>query len=296
MKCVSLLASLLLCPMVLLAGTFDKGQPRARLFLAGNNYLTLVEPSGAPVQRWKGGNNNDAWLLPNGNILVADGRAWEADPQGKCVWEYRSEDQTGGACYSAQRLANGSTLIGENSTGRVFEVSPTGEVSNVIQVPLNHGNRHQTLRMVRRLKDGSTLVCRSGANIVERYAPGVTDQPVWSQKVPGLAFAAIADAEGNIYISSLAQVQKWSPDHRLLWELKGSETGLPIRNMTGLQLLPNGNLVIGCYGYGKGVGAFEVTPEKTILWTYVSNEPCNDSHMAVQLLDEGNGVGEAPNR
>lgn len=270
----------------LLAGTFEKGAPTAPLFLAGNNYLATIGPDGNQLHRWTGGNNNDAWMLPNGNILIADDRAWEADQTGKCVWEYRSEETTGGGCYSAQRLPDGSTLIGENSTGRIFELTPAGEKKNIIQVPLNTGNRHQTLRMVRRLADGSTLVCRSGANIVERYAPGCTDKPVWSQKVPGLAFAAVADTEGNIYISSLNQVQKWSPTNQLLWELKANETGLPIKNMTGLHLLPNGNLIVGCYGYGKGVGAFEVTPKKEILWTYRSGEPCNDSHMAVQLLDE----------
>lgn len=275
------------------AGTFSQGAPSAPLFVAGNNYLAKIGPDGAQQHRWPGGNNNDAWLLPSGHVLIADGRAWEADASGKCVWEYRSEDNTGGGCYSAQRLPDGSTLIGENSTGRIFEVTPTGEKRNIIQVPLNHGNRHQTLRMVRRLADGSTLVCRSGMGIVERYAPGVFDQPAWTQKVPGLAFAAIADEQGNIYISSLNQVQKWSPDHQLLWELKASETGLPIRNMTGLHLLPNGHLIIGCYGYGDGIGAFEVTPEKTILWTYRSGEPCNDSHMAVQLLDD---TIQLPNR
>lgn len=283
-RCLSLIIATMVATS-LWAGTFTKGAPSAPLFLAGNNYLATIDTNGKQTHRWSGGNNNDAWRLPNGNILIADGRAWEADPTGKCVWEYRSEDQTGGACYSAQRLPDGSTLIGENSTGRIFEVTPTGEKRNFIQVPLNKRNRHQTLRMVRRLEDGSTLVCRSGANIVERYAPGANQQPVWSQKVPGLAFAAIGDKDGNIYISSLAQVQKWSPDHQLLWELKANETGLPIKNMTGLHLLPNGNLIIGCYGYGKGVGAFEVTPQKEILWTYRSDEPCNDSHMAVQLLD-----------
>ena len=271
----------------LLAGVFSKGAPAAPLFLAGNNYLATVSPDGTQLHRWKGGNNNDAWHLPNGHLLIADGRVWEADPKGNCVWEYRAEEQTGGGCYSAQRLPDGSTLIAENSTGRVFELTPSGEKRNIIQVPLNHRNRHQTLRMARRLPDGSTLVCRSGANIVERYAPGELKQPVWSQKVPGLAFAAIADHEGNIYISSLARVQKWSPGNVLLWELNASETGLPIKNMTGLHLLPNGNLIVGCYGYGKGVGAFEVTPAKEILWTYRSEEPCNDSHMAIQLLQDG---------
>lgn len=277
--------SLALLPLTLLAGRFSGGTPNAALFLAGNNYLALVDPSGAILQRWQGGNNNDAWYLPTGNILVADGRAWEADANGKICWQYRASDETGGGIYSAQRLPDGATLIGENSTGRIFELTSAGEMKNIIQVPLNHRNRHQTLRMVRRLSDGSTLVCRSGDQIVERYAPGCTDQPVWSQKVPGLAFAAIGEANGNITIASLGQVQTWTPDHQLVWELKASETGLPIKNMTGLNRLPNGNLIIGCYGYGKGIGAFEVTPAKQILWTYASGEPCNDSHMAVQSLD-----------
>lgn len=285
MKSTWTLLAVLALTTAAVAGTFSSGTPSASLFLAGNNYLATVTPDGSQQHRWPGGNNNDAWMLPSGNLLIADGRAWEADKNGNCVWEYRADEQTGGGVYSAQRLPDGSTLIGENSTGRIFDLTPAGEKKNLIQVPLNTGNRHQTLRMVRRLPDGSTLVCRSGANIVERYAPDKTDAPVWSQKVPGLAFAALADAAGNIYISSLNQVQKWSPKNELLWELKASETGLPIKNMTGLHLLPNGNLVIGCYGYGKGIGAFEVTPKKAILWTYRSGEPCNDSHMAVQLLD-----------
>ena len=111
--------------MMLTAGTFTKGAPTASLFVAGNNYLAKIGPDGTQQHRWPGGNNNDAWMLPNGNILIADGRAWEADASGKCVWEYRSEDTTGGGCYSAQRLPDGSTLIGENSTGRIFEVRST---------------------------------------------------------------------------------------------------------------------------------------------------------------------------
>lgn len=271
---------------------FEGGRPEHPIFVAGSGYLAEVGTDGAVTRRWRGGNNNDAWRLPNGNILVADGAAWEATPDGKRVWRYEAKEKRGGGVYSAQRLPNGNTLIVENSTGRVFEVAPNGgTVGKVIQVPLNAKDRHQTLRMARRLPNGDTLVCRSGAGIVERYDADL--KCVWRQPVPGLAFAAVPDAAGNVYVSCLDRIQLWSPDHRLLWEFVPARAGLPIANMTGLHLLPNGNLVVGCYAYGPNqTGVFEVTPRQTVLWRYVSGAK-RDSHMAVQALDPAIA---APNR
>ena len=263
-------------------GGFEGGKPAYPLFLAGNGYYAVIAPDGSEMQRWKGGNSNDGWRLPNGHLLAATGEAYECDAQGKRVWQYQAKEKTGGGVFSCQRLANGHTLISENSTGTVFEVDAQGQKSREIRVPLNQKNRHQTLRMVRRLADGRTLICRSGANTVEIYdAQGVC---VWQQKVPNLAFAAVCDAQGNVYVSCLDRIQKWSPGHALLWEFTAAESGLPIKNMTGIHLLPNGHLVVGCYAYGKGVGAFEVTPGKQVLWRYRSGRG-HDSHMAVQLLD-----------
>lgn len=264
-------------------GGFEGGRPAFPLMVAGNGYFAILSPEGTELRRWPGGNNNDAWLLPDGALLAATGEATEWDAQGTKRWGYASEVKQGGGVFSCQRLPNGNTLIGENSTGQIFELTPEGDKRAVIQVPLNQGNRHQTLRMVRRYPDGTTLVCRSGANTVELYdAQGTC---FWRQQVPGLAFAAVRDGEGNVYVSSLAQIQKWSPEHQLLWEFKPAALGLPIANMTGLHLLPNGNLVVGCYAYGpKQYGAFEVTPDKRLLWHYNSGRRY-DSHMAVQLLD-----------
>lgn len=281
-RILPLFAALCFAAPLLAKGRFEGGRPTHPLFLAGNGYYAVVNPDGAVARTWRGGNANDGWLLPDGHLLAADGSAWEADAEGRRVWQYKAAEAKGGGVYSCQRLPNGNTLIAENSTGSVFELTSAGERRNVIRVPLNARNRHQTLRMARRLPNGNTLVCRSGAAVVEIYDPA--QRLVWSQKVPTLAFAAVQDAGGSVWVSSLGQVQKWSPDHRLLWEFKASETGFPVKNMTGLHLLPNGNLIVGCYAYGEGVGAFEVTPGKRILWRYASGKG-NDSHMAVQLLD-----------
>lgn len=79
-------------------------------------------------------------LLANGNILVFDNgfdhrnysRVLEYNPLSReIVWEYRAVpprkffSRRGGAC---QRLPNGNTLITESDRGRVFEVTPGGEI------------------------------------------------------------------------------------------------------------------------------------------------------------------------
>lgn len=82
---------------------------------------------------------HDATLLRSGNVLVFDnglGRGWsrvvEVDPRtDELVREYRAPEgetfftATRGA---AQRLANGNTLITDSERGRVFEVTPSGNV------------------------------------------------------------------------------------------------------------------------------------------------------------------------
>lgn len=286
--------ALLLCLVALapLRAEFSGGVPAHPLFIAGGGHVAELTPQGETLRKWRVGNVNDAWRLPNGNVLVADGAAWEATPDGKRVWEYKAKETKGGGVFSCQRLPNGNTLIAENSTGRVFERTPDGRDLNVIQVPLNEKDRHQTLRMVRRLPNGDTLVCRSGVGIVELYGPDLKVK--WSQQVKGLAFAAVPDPAGNVYIALLDRIQLWSPGHELLWEFVGKDSGLPIKNMTGIHLLPNGNLVVGCYACGpRDVGAFELTPRKTVLWRYATPKRGRDSHMAIQLLDP---AITAPNR
>jgi outer membrane protein assembly factor BamB len=82
--------------------------------------------------------------LDNGNILIFDNgnfrhgmstpfsRVIEVDPRTKQVeWEYADEMRS--SFFSpymgaAQRLPNGNTHITESSTGRLFEVTPDGQV------------------------------------------------------------------------------------------------------------------------------------------------------------------------
>ncbi|MFH1037409.1 MAG: arylsulfotransferase family protein [PVC group bacterium] len=100
-------------------------------------------------------------LLDNGTILVYDNgahrtysRVLELDPvSGEIVWEYRGDPPE--AFYSKtrgsnQRLPNGNTLICESERGRVFEVTPSGDVVWEFYPPdIRDGRRRLIYRMER---------------------------------------------------------------------------------------------------------------------------------------------------
>ena len=82
---------------------------------------------------------HDANVLANGHILVFDNgvknkasRVVEVDPaSGKIVWQYQAADPASFYTLSkgsAQRLANGNTLITNSDNGNAFEITPRGEI------------------------------------------------------------------------------------------------------------------------------------------------------------------------
>jgi Arylsulfotransferase (ASST) len=90
---------------------------------------------------WIGQHDPD--ILPNGNVLLFDNygnfqtpegqsRVIELDPRTmEIVWQYAGTAELpfdSAIRSSQQRLANGNTLITESSGGRIFEVTPEGEI------------------------------------------------------------------------------------------------------------------------------------------------------------------------
>ncbi|MDO5566526.1 MAG: hypothetical protein Q4G59_07700, partial [Planctomycetia bacterium] len=175
--------------------------PSGDILATGSERVCIFAPDGSVKWEHPTGNNADAWYLPNGNVLFADGSCWEINPKHEVVWSYKPQDQTGGGAFSCQRLPNGNTVVGENSTGRILELTKENRIVTEFSVPINKKNRHQTMRMVRKLENGNFLVCHSGKNTVIEYT--VKGEVVWEQKVPGLAFAAVRLADGSTLISSL---------------------------------------------------------------------------------------------
>ncbi len=147
-----------------------KRDPR---FAAGNiltclrhaNLILILDKKSREIV-WSWGPEELDWphmptMLENGHILVYDNgahrtysRILELDPVSeKIVWEYRADPPE--AFYSKtrgsnQRLPNGNTLICESERGRVFEVTPSGEVVWEFYNPdIRDGKRRLIYRMER---------------------------------------------------------------------------------------------------------------------------------------------------
>ncbi len=105
---------------------------------------------------------HDPSMLPNGNVLIFDNgthrrdsaftysRVIEVDPSSnEIVWEYQDSPSLNfhsNIVSGARRLPNGNTLIAEGFFGRIFQVTPEGEVvweyinPDFSQGPFGEGN------------------------------------------------------------------------------------------------------------------------------------------------------------
>jgi outer membrane protein assembly factor BamB len=264
------------------------GQPSGQILAAGDRRVMVLSPAGEVLWEYPTKLTHDVWMLPSGNVLYADGETvTEVTREKQVVFQYRAAEQKGGGTYACQRLADGKTLVGENSTGRLLEVDPDGKVVFALQTSPFQAGQHHNMRMARKLGNGNYLVCHSGARLVKEYTP--KGEAVWEVKVPGpLAFAAIRTAKGSTLVSCLDRVVEYDPSGKSIWECRTEELGaaVTIRNLTGINLLPNGNVVAGCYqayANGQGCGLLEISREKKVVWSY-SKPKGDQSMMAVELL------------
>lgn len=262
--------------------------PSGQVLAAGHNRVLLLSPACEVLWQYPAKLVHDVWMLPSGNVLFADGESvTEVTRDKKVVFQYKAALQKGGGTYACQRLPDGKTMVGENSTGRVLELDADGKVTfEMPTLPYKAGD-HQNMRMVRKLPNGNYLVCHSGARAVKEYTP--QGKVVWEIKAPGkLAFAAIRTPRNTTLVSSLEQIIEWDAAGKKVWEFTNREIeDFLITNMTGMHLLPDGSLVVGCYqAYtrdGQGCGLFEISRDKKLVWRY-ANPKADGTMMAVQLL------------
>ena len=261
------------------------GEPAYDVLATGSRRVVLFAPDFSVKWEHPAGNIHEAHRLPNGNVLFADGGVTEVTPDKKIVFRYEPPEGKEGTC-TCQRLPNGNTLIGENFSGIVKEISPEGTVAFELQTQFKTNDQHHRMRVVKKLENGHYLVCHSGDHLVREYTP--KGETAWEYATPNIAFCAERLKNGNTMISSLDQVAEVSPDGKIVWEFKKSELPeLGIRSMTGFQILSTGNILIGCYdaydSEGKGVGMFEITRDKKLVWAYQKRTDRN--MMGVELQE-----------
>jgi hypothetical protein len=234
--------------------------------------------------------SRDVWGLPNGNVLFCFNRDYdgakhdnpsgvmEVTPDKRVVFAF----STTGQVWSCQRLADGNTLVGAASQGKLLVVSPAARVIRTIQLVNPPG--HSCLRNARQLADGHFLVAEESAHVAREYsAAGILVREI---KLSFAPFSVVRRTNGNTVICGQQSVIEVDPADRIVWSMKGEDVAeLGIRWFAGLQVLPNGNLFL-CNAGGQ-VPFLEISPDKRVVWRSPGNLAIPFGHGIQRLEIEG---------
>jgi hypothetical protein len=220
-----------------------------------------------------GGEANDAWLLPTGNVVFAHkSGARELTPAKEVVWSYAAP--SGSEVHSCQPLGGGHYLLGEahdGGIGQLREVDSSGKVLSTVTINAPSAlPAHGQFREVRKTPQGTYIVTYLQINkAMEFDAQG---KPLRTFACG--SFVAIRLPGGNTLIScgDEHRVIEVDPLDKIVWEV--TETEIPGNRLgfaAGLQRLANGNTVI-CNWPGHFTTdphepqAFELTRDKKLVW------------------------------
>ncbi len=259
----------------------------------GAERVFKVSAAGEIVWEYPARQCADAWLLPNGNVLMSftdsagEGReanrgAREVTPDKKVVWEYKTASEV----WSCQRLADGNTLVAECTAKRLIEVDAAGAIARVIPVKSNTDG-HGVMRLARKLGNGHYLVGHLDDRAVREYD---TDGTVLREiKVPDVAFSAVRLGNGNTLIGYRGGVIEVDAQDKTVWHLTQQDLpDLKLYWICGLQRLDNGNTVVNNWFMHQrrtdSPPFFEVTPDKKVVWRAPLHERMGDP-TAIQIME-----------
>ncbi|HWG47191.1 MAG TPA: PQQ-binding-like beta-propeller repeat protein [Gemmataceae bacterium] len=303
-------------PVVLLIGSIvtasapAEEKPTHRVLAADKGHVVLINAKGQV--EWEYVNKaecHDLTRLPNGNVLLSTGPATivEVNPDKKIVWRYESKPKKGYKgrveVHSFQRLADGGTMIAESGNRRIIEVDKDGRIVKEIALTVEKPNAHRDTRMVRKLDNGHYLVCHEMDGVVREY--DAEGKVVWSYRLDlggrprsdghgpeghgTEVFGAIRLPSGNTLIAggNNNRVLEVTPKGEIVWSIRHDELpGIRLAWVTTLQLLPNGNLIVGnCHAGPSNPQLFEVTRDKKVVWTFKNFKALGNGLAAAVVLD-----------
>jgi hypothetical protein len=250
----------------------------------------IISPGGKEEWEYPAPYCNDIWVLPNGNFLFNTGKGVkEVTRDKKVIFSYESKSEI----YACQRLSNGNTFIGECNTGRLLEVDRDGKIVKEIKLlPDSTDGGHSYMRNARKLNNGNYLVAHYGLDKVCEYDSlgkllmeiPVTGGPHSVIRLPGgNTLIACSDHNGD---PRVIEVDK---NGKIVWQLTKNELpGIELKFMTGMQYLPDGNILLtnwlGHNQFGKAPHAFEITRNKKVVWVY-DDSSILKTMSSIQLLD-----------
>ena len=213
------------------------------------------------------------------------------DPERKeVVWSYDSSKSNGNdgkrlEVHAFQPLGGGKMMVVESGIGRIIEVDASGKLLKEVKLKVDHPDAHRDTRLARKLDNGHYLVCQEGDGAVREYdgeGKLVWDFPVpmFGQEPKGghgpegfgnCTFSALRLKNGNTLLTTGNghSVLEVTPAKEIVWKIAQKDlTGITLAWVTTLQVLPNGNYVIGNCHAGPGQPILiEVEPKtKKVVW------------------------------
>ncbi|HQR07963.1 MAG TPA: PQQ-binding-like beta-propeller repeat protein [Gemmatales bacterium] len=258
---------------------------------------------------------HDLHMLDNGNILTHTSHTTivEISPNKEIVWKYEAKPKPGYTgkieIHAFQRLPDGNTMIAESGNSRIIEVNREGKTVKEIALNVKSPSAHRDTRMVRALSNGHYLVCHEGegcvkeydgsGKVVWEYALDLAGRPRSNGHGPeghGLeVYGAVRLPNGNTLIAGgnnnrVIEVKK---KKKIVWQVDQKDLpGITLAWVTTLQVLPNGNLVIGnCHAGPQNPQLIEVTRDKKVIWTFKDHKLFGNSLASAVVLDiKGNVI------
>lgn len=266
-----------------------------RVLVQGNGKLAIVDAKGQVEWEMPWGGIHDLHVLANGHIMVQQGAAKvvEIDPKTKkIVWSYDSTAMNGNKgkpveVHAFQPLEDGKIMIAESGVGRIIEIDRAGKIEREIKLKVKNPSPHRDTRLVRKLPTGNYLVCQEGEGALREYdAKGTVvweyDIPLFDQKPRGghgpeawgnQTFAAVRLKNGNTLLTTGNghSVLEVTPAKKIVWQIHQKDLpNIVLAWVTTIEVLPNGNYLIGNCHAGKGQPLLvEIEPAtKRVVWTF----------------------------
>lgn len=307
-----------LLPFSILASLFVTlvGSANAQhgLVTQGNGKLVIFTADGTVDWETKWGGIHDVHLLPNGNVMVQQAmkRIVEIDRQSKqVVWSYDASKQNGNdgkrvEVHAFQPLPNGHIMIAESGPARIIEIDRDGNLHREIVLKVDHPDAHTDTRLARKLDNGNYLVAHEADGAIREY--NEQGEVVWEYQVPmfdkpsrpghgpeafgNRVFAAVRLASGNTLIATGNghSVLEVTPEKKIVWQIHQNDLpNIRLAWVTTLEVLPNGNYVIGNCHAGPGQPLLiEIEPEsKQVVWTFDRFDELGNSVSNSQLIGAG---------
>ncbi len=307
--------SIAIIGFLLLIGAVNAAEvssPRHEVIAADKGRIVRYDVNGNPVWNYDHDSSvHRLQVLPNGNVLTQ--KNWnslvEISPAKEVVWSYDCF-QNGNAgkkleVHTFHRFSDGRTALVENGVGRVIQVDAKGNLLQQFPIQVAKPHPHRDVRQAHWLANGNVLVSQESDGKAVEYHPD--GKIVWSYEVPlfgrkpagghgveswgNQLFNALRLPNGNTLIATGNghSVIEVTPEKEIIWHLAQRDLpGITLAWTTSLEVLPNGNLIIGnCHAGPENPQLIEVSRDKKVVWTFKDFDLLGDSTAASATIGAG---------